>query len=55
MLLVDLRSANHREKSATPATHNHKYALIMPHFEHDIDSISLGIDVCTLSSYPLQT
>ena len=55
MLLVDLRSANHREKSATPATHNHKYALIMPHFEHDIDLISLKTCACMLSFYPLQT
>ena len=55
MLLVDSRSANHREKPATSATHNCKNALIMPHSCHDIDSISLGIDVCTLSSYPLQT
>ena len=41
MLLVDFGSANHREKSATPATYNHKYALFMPHSCHDIDSISL--------------
>ena len=43
MLLVDFGSANHREKSATPATYNHKYALFMPHSCHDIDSISLKI------------
>ena len=55
MLLVDLRSANHREKSATPATHDCKNALIMPHSCHDIDLISLKTCVCTLSSYPLQT
>ena len=55
MFLVDLRSANHREKSATSATHNHKDALIMPHFEHDIDLISLKTCAYIFSFYPLQT
>ena len=52
MLLVDFGSANHREKSATPATHNYKDALVMPHSCHDTDLISLEIGAYTFSSYP---
>ena len=55
MLLVDFGSANHREKSATPATHNYKDALVMPHSCHDIDLISLKTCVCMLSFCSLQT
>ena len=43
MLLVDLRSANHLKKSATPATYNCENALFMPYFEQDIDLIARGI------------
>ncbi len=55
MLLVDFGSANHREKSATPATHNYKDALVMPHFGHGIDLIFSESGACILSSYSLQT
>ena len=37
MLPVNLRSANHLEKSATFATYNCKNALFMPYFEQDIE------------------
>ena len=43
MLPVNLRSANHPKKSATPAAHSCENALFTPYFGHDIDLISLGI------------
>ena len=55
MFLVDLRSANHLKKSATPATNDCENALIMPYSCHYIDLILLEIDVCTFSFHPLQT
>ena len=43
MLPVNLRSASHLKKSATPATYNCENALFMPYFEQDIDLIARGI------------